>query len=180
MKQDLGIISTQADRIRKLVDQLLNFARKTPPKMENININEVVEGVFPLLAFHKLPEHKIEVSKEYYPNLGPIKGDLNQLQEVFVNLFVNAYQAMSEGGKLSVKTNNIQNLFAEVKISDTGAGISANDIKSIFMPFFTTKKIGTGLGLSICYNIIKNHNGVVDVESEIGKGTTFTIRLPFV
>lgn len=179
LRTDLALINSQADRIRRLVDQMLNFARKTPPKIKSVDINEVVESVFPLLAFQKLPDQKIEVVRELCPNLPPTKGDFNQLQEVFLNLIVNAYQAMPQGGKLTVRTVNIQSLFAEIKISDTGHGIDTADLKNIFMPFFTTKKIGTGLGLSICYNIIKNHNGIIDVESQVGKGTSFVIRLPF-
>ncbi|MBP7215829.1 MAG: PAS domain S-box protein [Candidatus Omnitrophica bacterium] len=179
LKQDLNLISVQADRIRKLVDQLLNFARKAPPKLETISVNDVVESVFPLLSFHKLPEGKVDIVKEFSPNLPPIKGDVSQLQEVLVNLCVNAHQAMPEGGVLTISTSNIQNIFAQITVSDTGHGIAPNDLKNIFMPFFTTKKVGTGLGLSICYNIIKNHNGTVDIESQVGKGTTFTIRLPF-
>jgi PAS domain S-box-containing protein len=179
VRQTLGVIYSQVDRIRKLVDQLLKFSRKTPPKFEAVNVNDTIEGVLPLLSYHKLPSAQININKFFENNLPAIKGDLNQLQEVFVNLCLNAYQSMPEGGTLTIKTRNLQNRYAEVRISDTGQGISEQNLKNIFMPFFSTKKEGTGLGLSICFNIIKNHNGIIDVESQLNCGTTFIIKLPF-
>ncbi len=178
-REVLGIVNTQSDRIRKLVDRLLKFARKTPPALEKININDIIESALPLVSYHKLPTVNIEMEKDLAEGLPVVKGDLNQLQEVFVNLFLNAYQAMPQGGKLSIKTSNFQNLYAQIKISDTGCGISPQNLKNIFMPFFSTKKDGTGLGLSVCYNIIRNHNGYIDIESQVNRGTTFTIKLPF-
>ncbi|MEW6102173.1 MAG: ATP-binding protein [Candidatus Omnitrophota bacterium] len=179
IRQDLNTINAQADRIRKLVDQLLKFARKSPPKMETVNINEIIEAVLPLLSYHKLPASKnIEIDKDLAKGLPAIKGDANQLQEVFVNLLLNGMQAMPQGGRLSIGSREVEGRLIEVKISDTGCGISESNRKNIFMPFFSTKKDGTGLGLSICFNIIKNHNGVIDIESEVNKGTTFVIKLP--
>ncbi|MBM3246681.1 MAG: PAS domain S-box protein [Candidatus Omnitrophica bacterium] len=179
LKKDLNIINAQADRIRKLVDRLLKFARQPVPKLEIININEAIEAVLPFLSYHKSLMSKINIDKDFAGSLRPIKGDLNQLQEVFMNLFLNAYQAMPEGGRLTIKTSNFMDSFAEIRISDTGSGISPENLKNVFMPFFSTKKDGTGLGLSICYNIIKSHNGSIDVESQPNKGTTFIVRLPF-
>jgi len=179
VKQTLDVISSQVTRIRKLVDQLLKFSRKTPPKFEDINLNDIIEGVLPLLSYHKLPNAQIVINKTFAKDLLLVKGDINQLQEVFVNLCLNGYQSMPEGGTLTIITSNLQNQYAEVRISDTGTGISEQNLKNIFMPFFSTKKEGTGLGLSICFNIIKNHNGVIDVESHPGKGTAFVIKLPF-
>ncbi len=178
LRKDLVIINTQADRIRKLVDRLLKFARQTPPKLETININDAIEGVLPFLSYHKSLTSNIAIVKDLATDLRSINGDLNQLQEVFMNLFINAYQAMPEGGKLHIKTGNFMNRFAEIRISDTGCGITPYNLKNIFMPFFSTKKDGTGLGLSICYNIIKSHNGSIDIESKVSKGTTFIIKLP--
>jgi two-component system NtrC family sensor kinase len=179
LRSDLTIISAQADRIRKLVDRLLKFARRTPPKPEAFGVNDVIEGVLPLLSYHKLPASKIDIEKDLAKDLKPVKGDLNQLQEVFLNLLINAHQAMPEGGKIHIKTNNLQDQFVEIRISDTGPGINPANLKNIFMPFFSTKKEGTGLGLSICYNIIKNHYGTIDIETQLNKGTTFIIKLPF-
>jgi len=179
LREDLEVISTQAERIRKLVDRMLKFSRSVPPKLESININDVIDSVLPLLSYHKLHTSKIDIKKDLVKKIPPIKGDLNQLQEVFLNLFINAYQSMPEGGKLTIKTDNFQNLYAQIWISDTGCGIPQQNLKNMFMPFFSTKKDGTGLGLSICYNIIKNHNGSIEVESQVNKGTTFRIKLPF-
>lgn len=179
VKESLDIINAQADRIRKLVDQLLKFSRKTQPKLEAININDTIESVLPLLSYHKLPSSTVSIEKDLARDMPTVKGDLNQLQEVFVNLLLNAYQSMPDGGKITIKTHNLQNTYAQITISDTGHGIDQKDLKNLFMPFFSTKQNGTGLGLSICYNIIKNHNGAIEVESQTNRGTTFTIKLPF-
>ncbi len=180
LKEALSIIYAQADRIRKLVDQLLKFSRKTPPKSEVININDTIEAVLPLLSYHKLPAARVDIEKDLAKEPLFIKGDANQLQEVFLNLCLNAHQSMPEGGRLNIKTSSLYKRFVEIKISDTGQGIPQENLKNIFMPFFSTKKEGTGLGLSICYNIIKNHNGTIEVESQVNHGTTFAIKLPAV
>lgn len=179
VKQDVGIVINQAERIRRLVDRLLKFARKSPPKLEAIDISEAIEGVLPLLTYHRLPAAHVEIEKNLPRGLPLIKGDLNQVQEVFLNLFINAHQAMPDGGTLSIVSRDCGNRFVEVRISDTGSGISEQNMRNIFMPFFTTKKEGTGLGLSIVFNIVKNHGGTVDIETQIGKGTTFVVRLPY-
>jgi two-component system NtrC family sensor kinase len=179
VKESLETINAQADRIRKLVDRMLKFSRQAPPRLEAININDVIENVLPLLSYQKLTSAKVDIEKDLEKGLPLIKGDLSQLQEVFVNLFINAYQSMAEGGKLTIKTSNFENSYAQILISDTGCGIPQQSLKNLFMPFFSTKKEGTGLGLSICYNIIKSHNGSIDIETQVNKGTTFIIKLPF-
>ncbi|MBM3244659.1 MAG: PAS domain S-box protein [Candidatus Omnitrophica bacterium] len=176
---ELKKIEEQTDRVRKLMDRVLKFSRQSQLKLETLNINEVIEGVLPLLSYHKLALSKIKINKTYSSQELPIKGDINQLQEVFINLCVNAFQAMPDGGELNITTHAV-NLNAEIRISDTGSGISKENLKNLFMPFFTTKKEGTGLGLSICHNIIKSHNGSIDIESVQTKGTTFIIRFPIV
>ncbi|MBU0709273.1 MAG: PAS domain-containing protein [Candidatus Omnitrophica bacterium] len=180
LKKNLMILNEQAERIKKLVDQLLKFSRKSTPKFISLNVNEVIENILPLLAYHKLSVANINILKNLQKDISLVKGDLNQLQEVFINLCINAYQAMSEGGSLAIKTCNLPNRYVEVRISDTGKGIPEENLKNIFMPFFSTKKEGTGLGLSICYNIIKSHSGTIEIDSEVNKGTTFIIRFPFV
>jgi PAS domain S-box-containing protein len=179
IRESLDIVNTQADRIRKLVDQLLKFSRKSAPKLETVGVNEIIEGVLPLLSYHKLPSSNVVVEKSLADGLSAVKGDLNQLQEVFVNLFLNAYQSMPDGGFLRITTDNFENRYARITVSDTGHGIKQEDLKNIFMPFFSTKKTGTGLGLSICYNIVKNHNGSIEVESQPEEGTKFIVKLPF-
>jgi len=176
----LVIINSQVERIRNLVDRFLKFSRKSLLKTETIDINEAIDNVLPLLSYHKLLTSKINIEKDLENDLPLVKGDLNQLQEVFVNLLLNSYQAMPEGGSIRIKTAKISDRFLEIRISDTGGGIAPENLKNLFVPFFSTKKEGTGLGLSICYNIIKNHEGSINIESRLNEGTTFFIRLPFV
>jgi two-component system sensor histidine kinase AtoS len=178
-KDSLNLINAQTDRIRKLVDRILKFARKTTPTFEPIAINDVIELALPLIYYNNLPMSKIEIKKNFEKQMPNIKGDLHQLQEVFLNLLINACQSMPNGGVIEITTTNFQNLYAQIQISDTGMGMPASHLKDIFMPFFSTKHDGTGLGLSICHNIIKNHNGSIELKSQVNQGTTFTIKLPF-
>jgi len=180
LRDDLKIIDNQADRIRNLIDRFLTFARKTSPNEERLDVNKIITNVLPFLSYHKLPSHKIRITKDFAKKLPLIKGDSHQLQEVFINLFINACQAMPEGGRLIIKTVNSGGEFVRISISDTGHGIDPKNLNNLFMPFFSTKSEGTGLGLSICYNIIKNHHGFIEVESQVGKGTTFIIKFPFI
>jgi len=180
VKDTLSLIDAQTDRIRKLVDRILKFSRKPNPTLEVINVNEVIESVLPLIHYNKMPAVKIEIEKIFAENMPQIKGDLHQLQEVFLNILINAYQSMPNGGKIKIITSNFQNLYAQIQIIDSGIGITAQNLKHIFMPFFSTKSEGTGLGLSICHNIIKNHNGSIELESQVNQGSTFTIKLPFI
>ena len=180
LEQGLNLIDAQAQRIRKLMDGILKFARKTTPAFKELDVNEIVELVLPLICCNALPTVKIEIKKELEKNMPRIRGDLHQLQEVFLNLLINAHQSMPEGGIVSIATSNFRDLYAQVTIRDTGTGIPAQHLKNIFMPFFSTKDCGTGLGLSISHNIIKSHNGSIEVESKVGGGSTFTVKLPFI
>ncbi|MDD5109156.1 MAG: PAS domain S-box protein [Candidatus Omnitrophica bacterium] len=180
VKDNLALIANQTDRIRKLVDRILKFSRKSTPMQEPIDINEVIEGVLPLIHYNKLPSAKIEIEKYFQKDMPKIKGDQHQLQEVFLNILTNAYQSMPNGGVIKIITSNLDNLYAQIQITDTGVGIPAHQLKNIFMPFFSTKNEGIGLGLSICHNIIKNHNGSIELTSQVNHGSTFTIKLPFI
>ncbi len=179
VNESLNLINIQADRIRKLVEGILKFSRKTTPAFEAIDINETIASVLPLVRYNNLPTLKIEIENKFEKSMPPINGDSQQLQEVFLNLLINAYQSMPNGGRIRINTSNVRDLYAEIQINDTGIGIPENHLKNIFMPFFSTKKEGTGLGLSICHNIIKNHNGSIELTSQVDKGSTFTIKLPF-
>lgn len=181
VKDSLALISSQTDRIRDLVDRILKFSRKsTTENQEIIDVNDAVETVIPLMQYNKLPNTKVEIKKFFEKNLPKIKGDLHQLQEVFLNILTNAYQSMPNGGVIKIATSNFQNSYAQIQIIDTGIGIPAHHLKDVFMPFFSTKNEGVGLGLSICHNIIKNHNGTIQLTSQLNQGTTFTIKLPFI
>jgi len=175
--ESLELINSQTQRIRDLVEQILKFCRKTAVHREAVNINDIISGALVLVSYQKQLCAGIKVVKELAQPAALVKGDFNQLQDVFVNIFLNAYQAMPDQGELTVKAA-AQDGYVEITVKDTGCGIPEEHLKNIFMPFFSTKKIGTGLGLSICHNVIRNLKGSISVESQAGKGATFTIRLP--
>ncbi len=180
VRDTLSLIGSQTDRIRNLVDRILRFSRKTTSALEPIDINEAIEAVLPWIHYKRLPNAEVILEKFFEKNMPKIMGDLHQLQEVFLNILINAYQSMPNGGKIKIITNNLDHHYAQIQIIDSGVGIPADQLKNIFMPFFTTKKEGLGLGLSICHNIIKNHNGSIELKSQINQGASFTIKLPFI
>ncbi|MDD5130276.1 MAG: PAS domain S-box protein [Candidatus Omnitrophica bacterium] len=178
-KKELDLIDSQVNRISKLVNHILKFARKTTLTLEAVNINEIIEAVLPLVRYNKSLPAKVEIKKHFQKNMPKISGDPDQLQEVFLNMIINAYQSMPDGGIIKITTSNLSNRYAQVQITDTGEGIPEANLKNVFMPFFSTKGYGTGLGLSICHNIVKGHNGSIELESRVNQGTTFTVKLPF-
>ena len=164
------------DRIISIVSSLRNFARLDEAERKRVNIHEGLNGSL-VLVHHQL-KNRIEIVKDY-GTLPEIECFPNQLNQVFMNLLVNAAQAIPGRGTISIKTLHLGDE-VQVKISDTGVGIPRENMRKIFDPGFTTKGVGvgTGLGLSICYKIIQDHRGRIAVESEVGRGTTFTITLP--
>ena len=163
-------------RIKKIVLDLKDFAHPGEDKLQATDINKGIESTLNVV-WNEL-KYKATVTKEY-GDLPLIKCYPQQLNQVFMNIFVNAAQAIEKRGEIRILTQ-ADNGSVEVRISDTGVGISKENISKIFEPFFTTKEVGkgTGLGMNIAYNIIKKHKGTIDVESEVGKGATFTIRIP--
>ncbi|MFB0547209.1 MAG: ATP-binding protein, partial [Anaerolineae bacterium] len=178
LSNPLATVEKEALRCKSIVQNLLDFARRSEPALRPINVNTVLEATCALVE-HKFSSQNVEIIKGYDPNLPEIMADENQLQQVFVNIILNAFQAMPGGGELRITTRRMG---SEVQIlfSDTGVGISPENLKRIFDPFFTTKEVGqgTGLGLSVSYGIIEQHNGTIEVESRVGVGSTFTIKLP--
>ena len=172
-------IFTQVERASATVANLLDFTRRDKDSFEQIYLREVLERTLKLMA-NEISLSKVELDVDYIDNLPPILGNQNNLQQVFLNLFLNALQAMPDGGSLKVKAY-AENELLKIIVSDTGIGIPKENLNSIFDPFFTTKEPGkgTGLGLSVSYGIIQKHHGLITVESEIGKGTSFIIKLPF-
>ena len=165
------------ERIKKIVLDLKDFAHPGEEALQSTDINKGLEST--LNVAHNELKFKATVQTE----LGAIpfvQGYPQQLNQVFMNILVNAAQAIESRGEIRIKTQKAGKGFVEVIISDTGCGIPEENISRIFDPFFTTKELGkgTGLGLNIANNIIKKHNGVIDVKSQVGQGTTFTIRLP--
>ncbi len=177
-KGNLEKIVNQATRCKEIVKGLLDFSRQTEPEMKPSNINTVVTEVLSLVEKQAM-FHNIKVIKKLSPDLPTILLDKNQIQQVLMNIILNAAEAMDGQGKLTVGTSSDEE-YARIKFTDTGCGISEENMKKLFQPFFTTKETGhgTGLGLSISYGIIRKHNGKISVSSEIGKGSTFTIILP--
>lgn len=178
-KQQIEVVLDNVYRISQTIRGLLNFARPAPPQFTKVNINQLIEDTLSFLSHQPLFK-KVKIEQKLYPQLPPITADLNQIRQVLTNILINAAQAMPDGGRLSVETSKIKfEDFIQIDISDTGVGIPPENLKKIFDPFFTTKKSqGTGLGLSISLSYIKSHNGDIQVKSQPGNGTTFTIILP--
>jgi hypothetical protein len=175
-------IERQTERASKIVNNLLNFARQGRVSFVPVNVNDVIRDVLSLLE-HQLTRARVKVRLELAEDVPEVMGDENRLQQVFLNLILNAQDAMASGGWLTLSTRASTEEPPEVVavVSDTGQGISQDDIKRIYDPFFTTKRAGasgTGLGLSITYGIIQEHSGRIGVESSLGQGTSFQIRLP--
>jgi two-component system NtrC family sensor kinase len=177
-KEDITVIIRETTRVREIVQGLLNFARESKPEKEPLDMNEVLTETMKLLRSQK-EFSKITVVEHLAPDLPVIHGDKNQLQQVFLNLSLNAVEAMERGGTLSIATLS-ENGNIQIVFQDTGCGIKKENLDDIFEPFFTTKPPtkGTGLGLSVSYGIIRRHGGSIKVESQEGEGSTFTISLP--
>ena len=175
-------ITRQTFRASEIVNNLLNFSRTSGSEIGDVDVNKVIGDTLALLE-HQFKVAKVEVENALAPRLQPIQGNPGRLQQVFLNLFLNAKDAMAGGGKLRVATSNGDSV--SVRISDTGSGIAPEHMPRIYDPFFTTKNApregqarGTGLGLSVTYGIIQEHAGQIRVESRPGSGTTFTLEFP--
>ena len=175
-------ITRQTFRASEIVNNLLNFSRTSGSEIGDVDVNKVIGDTLALLE-HQFKVAKVEVENALAPRLQPIQGNPGRLQQVFLNLFLNAKDAMTGGGKLRVATSNGDSV--SVRISDTGSGIAPEHMPRIYDPFFTTKNApregqarGTGLGLSVTYGIIQEHAGQIRVESHPGSGTTFTLEFP--
>jgi PAS domain S-box-containing protein len=179
--QDLKRIVEEGSRCKEIVRSLLEFGRQTESTLELVDINKAInDGLF--FLEHQAIFHDVKIVKNFDPSLPLVQGNQNQFKQVFMNIMVNGAEAMSdEGGTLTITTGtspDASSIF--IAFHDTGMGISREIQSKIFDPFFTTKGLGkgTGLGLSTSYGIIQSHHGNIEVESECGKGTTFTVVLP--
>jgi two-component system NtrC family sensor kinase len=177
-REDVKVIVDETIRCREIVKRLLDFARQTKPQKILTNINTLIENII-LLVKNQTSFRSITIEKDLEAKVPEIMADTDQIQQVFINLILNASEAMSEGGKLTIESRIGKNGdFIDIKFTDNGYGISEDDKQKIFDPFYTTKENGTGLGLSISYGIIERHGGTIDVESSVGTGTIFTLHLP--
>jgi signal transduction histidine kinase len=176
----LNEVLEQVKRLDKTVNDLLFFGKPSPPEFVYADINEILKKTLSFASQYKGGrniEKKLEISED----IPFVYVDPKQIQQVFLNLILNAFQAMPGGGVLSLITEVVvkkEKRFVVIRISDTGDGIPEQVLSKLFTPFFTTKAQGTGLGLAICHKIISQHEGVLDVISECGKGTEFAIYLP--
>ena len=180
--QDLKTIEKHVRNCKTIVEDLLNFARTSSPKENPIQIDEALDEVVNFVQQHAALDH-VKIKKNYDASVPRMMLDEKKIKQVFMNLIMNARHAIGHHGTLSLSTDyQSDDSQVIIRISDTGYGIEKKNLSRIFDPFFTTKPTGegTGLGLSVSYGIIKNHNGDISVESRVGKGTTFTIRLPVV
>jgi signal transduction histidine kinase len=173
-------IERQTFRAAKIVNGLLNLSRpgNTAPDVSAVEVNTIIADVLSLLE-HQFQLQRVTVRRELSDQPIAVLGIEQKLQQVFLNLFLNAKDAMPKGGWLSV-TTRADNGQAVVEVSDTGFGIPSEYLARIYDPFFTTKAIGhgTGLGLSITYGIVREHDGTIDCDSSVGQGTRFTLRFP--
>ena len=189
--RELEIIVAQTDRITKLIQQLLNFARPIHMAEQPVKMNDLLRDVLGLTE-HQIAKDRIAIHTEFQPDLPTITGDANQLEQAFLNIVINAWHAMPMGGTLTLRTRSTgpsERLRRagrpvpagiELTIADSGVGIPADHLPRIFDPFFSTKGVGkgTGLGLAITRRIVEDHHGTIEVGSEVGRGSTVTIRLP--
>jgi two-component system NtrC family sensor kinase len=177
-RQDLDLVLRETTRVREIVKGLLDFARQSPSAREPLDINEVIRHSMALLRNQK-EFLRVTIEEDLRPNLPPISGDRNQLQQVLLNLSLNACEAMPDGGELRIATS-AEDGKVVIRVSDTGHGINPEILGRIFDPFFTSKPVGkgTGLGLSVSHGIVQQHDGTIDVESTEGVGSTFTVKLP--
>jgi signal transduction histidine kinase len=178
MRHDIAKIERASLHAREIVKKLLIFARQMPTRKTRVDLNEIVkEGLYFLES--RCSKEGIELITKLQDDLPPIIGDASQLNQILVNLVVNAIQAMSSGGTLTVSTGR-QDSDVLLTVEDTGIGISENIKNQIFLPFFTTKEVGqgTGLGLAVIHGIVSSHGGEITVDSEEGKGTTFRVSFP--
>jgi signal transduction histidine kinase len=171
-------IAKQTFRASEIVNSLLNFSRTSPTTFDDVDVNRVIQESLGLIE-HQMEKAGVRVQLDLEEEAPSIKGNSGKLQQVFLNLFLNARDAMGAGGTLTISTRR-QAERVSIDVADTGHGIDAENLHRIFDPFFTTKAIrkGTGLGLSVCYGIVREHGGVIEVDSQPGEGTRFHLEFP--
>ncbi len=179
-RENLDTIRQETERIAEIVHSLLTFSRKSrQEKIEDISVNDVLERTL-MLSEHQLTLGNVRVTKELDLDLPEIRTNPGQLQQVFMNLIINAHHAMPDGGELTIRTSALPEDRVFIEIEDTGCGISPESLDRVFDPFFTTKEEGkgTGLGLSVSRNIVESQGGNIGVQSTVGVGTVFRVVLP--
>jgi signal transduction histidine kinase len=184
-REYLNRITKEIDRLNELLKTFFSFAKPQELKLVYCHIKDVINEIIPFLI-KEIADNGIRFVENYHPDLPKIRMDKSQMHQVFLNLFLNAIQAMPGGGELKIDVLPITSFsidgsrqkFLKIIVSDTGKGIPSHIVHKIFDPFFTTKPRGIGLGLSITYQIVKKHGGTIKVQSELGKGASFVVNLP--
>jgi len=186
-QKHLDIAMQQTERITKIIQQLLGFVRKKKPEQGHLNVGDLLGTALDFLG-HQIQKQRVTVIEEIKDNLPLVIGDPDQLQQVFLNLILNAIQAMPDGGMLRLSASSkwiskegledSPRQYVEIGVEDSGVGMEKRVAQTIFHPFYTTKNTGTGLGLTVSQGIVQDHEGWIEVESEIGKGSVFRVYLP--
>jgi signal transduction histidine kinase len=174
VKETLEIMEKEVKTSERIISSLLDFARAKPPTRREVNINNVVQEALSRIA---VPEN-VEVVSQLDGRLPIILADPGQLVQIFGNIILNGIQAMPEGGQLVIKSEVPNPEWATISFTDTGVGIPEENLGKLFEPLFTTKAKGIGLGLAVTKTLVEGHRGTIEVESEVGKGSTFTVKLP--
>jgi two-component system, NtrC family, sensor kinase len=174
--QLLDAISREVDRLNGVAEHYLGFARSPRPALERLDVNEVIAGLLDFLA-PELAAAGLSAVRELAEELSPIRGDEARLRGAFLNLLRNAREATPDGGTITVRTRPLEGS-VELVISDTGGGIPPGDLTRIFEPFYSTKERGTGLGLAFTQQVVEEHGGTIQCDSDLGRGTAFTLRFP--
>jgi len=174
IKETIEILGKEVETSERIINSLLDYARSKPPTVRKTDINPVIQES---LSRTTIPD-QVEVQSQMDRTLPSIQADPDQLVQVFGNIILNAVQAMPDGGQLSVKSEASSPEMIALSFSDTGVGISEENLGKIWEPLFTTKAKGIGLGLPITKTIVEAHGGTIEVESTVGEGTTFTVKLP--
>ena len=179
LQRTLAKIDEQTQRAERIIRSLSAYAREGTTEMASVNLHDMITDVLELVR-PQVKMNQIEVRMDFDTDLPPVRGSRDQLLQVFINLVVNAAQAMPEGGSVALSARGLPRGAVRVTVADTGGGIPPENLPKIFDPFFTTKPAGegTGLGLSIIQGIVESHNGSIEVASEVGRGTTFTLQFP--
>jgi signal transduction histidine kinase len=178
LRNNLVKIETAVEYCSGIIRGLLDFARQSAPLLRPVTVGRAIDKAMSLVG-HQAKVKRIEVTRDEAPGLSLVVADFNQLVQVIINLVVNAVQATKEGGSLSLHSSE-QNGWVRIAVRDNGSGITPENMEKLFTPFFTTKDEvkGVGLGLAVSYGIVERHGGRIEVESEVGKGSTFTVVLP--
>jgi signal transduction histidine kinase len=174
--KDIEVIEEEINRIDRIIKEFLAFARPEKVEKTDVNINNVLEEIITVTR-PQIEQSQIHLVEKLLPSLPLINGSHDALKQAFLNILLNAVQAMDGGGTLSIETT-ANNGTLSVVIKDTGVGIPKKYLKKVFDPFFTTKEEGTGMGLALTYNIINDHSGKIEIDSTPGMGTTVRVEFP--